>query len=147
MAGLDPLTNEPYIATMDLIGCPMETKDFVVGGTCTEQLYGMCESLWNPDLVSIECKCFEVYECTVLLVATVSTDPTSTSMMVVRSYLINAGSGTCGTRIEPRSSVYSTYMGSFPPACIVLYCKPAFRPLTVGMLKFTLVHCFFKVTL
>ncbi|XP_064402323.1 proteasome subunit beta type-3-like [Halichondria panicea] len=50
VAGLDPLTNEPYIATMDLIGCPMETKDFVVGGTCTEQLYGMCESLWNPDL-------------------------------------------------------------------------------------------------
>lgn len=36
---------------MDLIGCPMETKDFVVGGTCTEQLYGMCESLWRPDLV------------------------------------------------------------------------------------------------
>ncbi len=52
MAGLDPLTNEPYISSMDLIGCPMETKDFVVGGTCTEQLYGMCESLWNPDMVS-----------------------------------------------------------------------------------------------
>lgn len=52
VAGLDPKTNEPYIATMDLIGCPMETKDFVVGGTCAEQLYGMCESLWNPDLVS-----------------------------------------------------------------------------------------------
>ena len=51
IAGLDPKTNEPYIATMDLIGCPMETKDFVVGGTCSEQLYGMCESLWNPDLV------------------------------------------------------------------------------------------------
>ena len=52
VAGLDQKTNEPYIATMDLIGCPMETKDFVVGGTCTEQLYGMCESLWNPDMVS-----------------------------------------------------------------------------------------------
>lgn len=51
MAGLDPITNAPYIATMDLIGCPMETKDFVVGGTSTEQLYGMCESLWNPDMV------------------------------------------------------------------------------------------------
>lgn len=51
VAGLDPKTNEPYIATMDLIGCPMETKDFVVGGTCSEQLYGMCESLWNPDMV------------------------------------------------------------------------------------------------
>lgn len=52
VAGLDPKTGEPYIATMDLIGCPMETKDFVVGGTCSEQLYGMCESLWNPDLVN-----------------------------------------------------------------------------------------------
>ena len=52
VAGLDAKTGVPYIATMDLIGCPMETKDFVVGGTCTEQLYGMCESLWRPDLVS-----------------------------------------------------------------------------------------------
>lgn len=51
IAGLDVKTGKPYIATMDLIGCPMETKDFVVGGTCTEQLYGMCESLWNPDMV------------------------------------------------------------------------------------------------
>ena len=53
MAGLDSKTGVPYIATMDLIGCPMETKDFVVGGTCTEQLYGMCESLWKPDLVRV----------------------------------------------------------------------------------------------
>ena len=53
VAGLDPKTGEPYIATMDLIGCPMETKDFVVGGTCSEQLYGMCESLWNPDMVMV----------------------------------------------------------------------------------------------
>lgn len=30
----------------------MVTDDFVVAGTCTEQLYGMCESLWQPDLVS-----------------------------------------------------------------------------------------------
>jgi 20S proteasome subunit beta 3 len=50
VAGLDTKTHQPYIATMDLIGCPMETKDFVVGGTCTEQLYGMCESLWRPDM-------------------------------------------------------------------------------------------------
>ena len=51
IAGLDPKTNEPYIAAMDLIGCPMETDDFVVSGTSTEQLYGMCESLWKPNLV------------------------------------------------------------------------------------------------
>ena len=51
IAGLDPKTNNPFIVAMDLIGCPMETDDFVVSGTCTEQLYGMCESLWRPDMV------------------------------------------------------------------------------------------------
>ena len=55
IAGLDPVSKDPYIATMDLIGCPMETKDFVVVGTCSEQLYGMCESLWKPDLVRHVC--------------------------------------------------------------------------------------------
>lgn len=30
----------------------METEDFVVSGTCSEQMYGMCESLWEPDMVS-----------------------------------------------------------------------------------------------
>lgn len=50
IAGLDPKTMEPYVASLDLIGCPMETEDFVVSGTCTEQLYGMCESLWEPDM-------------------------------------------------------------------------------------------------
>ena len=53
IAGLDPKTSEPYIASMDLIGCPMVTDDFVVSGTCSEQMYGMCESLWEPDLVSL----------------------------------------------------------------------------------------------
>lgn len=50
IAGLDPKTMEPYVASLDLIGCPMVTEDFVVSGTCTEQMYGMCESLWEPDL-------------------------------------------------------------------------------------------------
>merc|ERR1712240_399161 len=50
IAGLDPKTKIPYIASMDLIGCPMVTDDFVVSGTCSEQMYGMCESLWEPDL-------------------------------------------------------------------------------------------------
>ena len=53
IAGLEQKTNKPYIACMDLIGCPRETSDFVVSGTCSEQMYGMCESLWRPDLVSI----------------------------------------------------------------------------------------------
>lgn len=50
VAGLEPKTNKPFIASLDLIGCPMLTEDFVVSGTCSEQMYGMCESLWEPDL-------------------------------------------------------------------------------------------------
>ena len=53
IAGLDPKTSEPFIASLDLIGCPMVTEDFVVSGTCSEQMYGMCETLFRPDLVSI----------------------------------------------------------------------------------------------
>lgn len=53
IAGLDPKTNEPFIASLDLIGCPMITEDFVVSGTCTEQMYGMAESLWEPNLVML----------------------------------------------------------------------------------------------
>lgn len=50
IAGLDPKTFEPFIASMDLIGCPMVTDDFVVSGTCSEQMYGMCESVWEPNM-------------------------------------------------------------------------------------------------
>ncbi|MBN3276853.1 PSB3 protein, partial [Polyodon spathula] len=50
IAGLDPKTFEPFICSLDLIGCPMVTEDFVVSGTCSEQMYGMCESLWEPDM-------------------------------------------------------------------------------------------------
>lgn len=50
IAGLDPKTNEPFIAGMDLVGCPMIANNFIVSGTSSEQMYGMCESLWQPDL-------------------------------------------------------------------------------------------------
>lgn len=50
VAGLDPKTYEPYICNMDLIGCPNEPNDFVVGGTASAQLFGMCEALWEPNL-------------------------------------------------------------------------------------------------
>ncbi|CAB3368097.1 proteasome subunit beta type-3 [Cloeon dipterum] len=50
IAGLDPVTFEPYVCNMDLIGCINEPEDFVVAGSCTEQLYGMCEALWEPNL-------------------------------------------------------------------------------------------------
>lgn len=49
MAGLDE-KNVPYICAFDLIGCANAPEDFVLAGTCEEQMYGMCESLWKPDL-------------------------------------------------------------------------------------------------
>ena len=50
IAGLDPKTNEPFISNFDTIGCESKPEGFCVAGTCEEQLYGMCESLWKPDL-------------------------------------------------------------------------------------------------
>ncbi|NXQ50590.1 PSB3 protein, partial [Catharus fuscescens] len=31
-------------------GCPEPDWSHVVSGTCSEQMYGMCESLWEPDM-------------------------------------------------------------------------------------------------
>ncbi|KAG9510368.1 Proteasome subunit beta type-3, partial [Fragariocoptes setiger] len=50
IAGIDQKTGECYICSMDLIGCINEPEDFVVAGTCSEQLYGMCETLWEPNM-------------------------------------------------------------------------------------------------
>jgi 20S proteasome subunit beta 3 len=51
VAGLDPKTGAPFICGFDSIGCIDFAKDFIVSGTATEQLFGMCESLWEPNLV------------------------------------------------------------------------------------------------
>lgn len=48
VAGLDD-DNQPFLSTMDLIGANVQEKDFVVTGTCTGNLFGMCESLYKPD--------------------------------------------------------------------------------------------------
>ncbi|KAK7203644.1 nucleophile aminohydrolase [Myxozyma melibiosi] len=50
VAGINSKTGKPYICGFDLIGCINFAKDFVVGGTTSHQLFGMCESLWEPDL-------------------------------------------------------------------------------------------------
>jgi 20S proteasome subunit beta 3 len=42
--------NTPFLSGMDLIGAPIFTKDFVVSGTCTQNMHGMCESLYRPNL-------------------------------------------------------------------------------------------------
>lgn len=53
IAGLDS-ANEPYLFASDFIGAPlipdMDSNGFVVAGTSSEQLFGMCESMWRPGL-------------------------------------------------------------------------------------------------
>ncbi len=39
---------------MDTIGAIETAKDFMVAGTAPDSLYGMCESMWQPDMVSIQ---------------------------------------------------------------------------------------------
>lgn len=51
VAGLEPKTGKPFICGFDSIGCIDFAKDFIVSGTATDQLFGMCEGLWEPDLV------------------------------------------------------------------------------------------------
>ncbi|KAK9478983.1 nucleophile aminohydrolase [Lipomyces japonicus] len=50
VAGINSKTDKPYICGFDLIGCINFADDFVVGGTASDQLFGMCESLWEPNL-------------------------------------------------------------------------------------------------
>ena len=52
VAGLEPKTGKPFICGFDSIGCIDFAKDFIVSGTASDQLFGMCEGLWEPDLVS-----------------------------------------------------------------------------------------------
>ena len=52
IAGLEK-DGTPFIASTDLIGCINFAKDFVVSGTASNMMYGMCESLWEPDLVRL----------------------------------------------------------------------------------------------
>jgi 20S proteasome subunit beta 3 len=49
VAGLNN-DNTPFLCAMDLLGAPLKTEDFVLAGTCSRQMYGMCESLWKPNL-------------------------------------------------------------------------------------------------
>ena len=42
---------EPYIYAADLIGAGLFADDFVVAGTASEALYGLCESLYKPEMV------------------------------------------------------------------------------------------------
>uniref|UniRef100_A0A914VT49 Proteasome subunit beta n=2 Tax=Plectus sambesii TaxID=2011161 RepID=A0A914VT49_9BILA len=50
VAGLDPITNEPYICGMDTIGCIAAPRDFVAVGTGQEYLLGVCEGFWRENM-------------------------------------------------------------------------------------------------
>lgn len=50
IAGLKGDDYTPYIAAMDLIGAMETSKDFVVGGTAAESLFGTCETFYKADL-------------------------------------------------------------------------------------------------
>ncbi|EEH19146.2 proteasome component PUP3 [Paracoccidioides brasiliensis Pb03] len=50
LAGINNTTGEPFICGFDSIGCIDFAKDFIVSGTASEQLFGTCEGLWEPDL-------------------------------------------------------------------------------------------------
>lgn len=50
VAGIDSKTGEPFICGFDSIGCIDLASDFVVTGTAGDQLYGMAESLYEPNL-------------------------------------------------------------------------------------------------
>ena len=51
LAGINHTTGKPFICGFDSIGCIDFAKDFIVGGTASDQLFGTCEGLWEPDLV------------------------------------------------------------------------------------------------
>ncbi|KAI9430268.1 20S proteasome subunit beta 3 [Russula earlei] len=53
LAGLERTASggfKPYIAGTDLIGCLNYAEDFIVAGTASDKLFGVAESLWEPDL-------------------------------------------------------------------------------------------------
>lgn len=50
VAGLNSKTGKPFVCGFDSIGCIDFAKDFIVSGTASDQLFGMCEALYEPDL-------------------------------------------------------------------------------------------------
>lgn len=51
IAGLDEKSGVPFLCGMDTIGAIETAHDFMVAGTAPDSLYGMCESMWRPDMV------------------------------------------------------------------------------------------------
>ena len=54
IVGLDSdKDDEPFVSSMDLIGATEVCDNFACVGTTEDELYGMCENLWNKDMVCI----------------------------------------------------------------------------------------------
>lgn len=49
VAGLDK-DNKPHICSYDFIGATSLSHDFCASGTTSDQLMGVCESFWKPDM-------------------------------------------------------------------------------------------------
>jgi len=49
VAGLDK-DKKPFLCAFDFIGAMSKAQDFVVSGTTSEQLFGVCESFWRPGM-------------------------------------------------------------------------------------------------
>jgi len=49
VVGIDE-KNEPFLSAMDLIGAPSYHDDFVVSGTATANMLGLCETLYKKDM-------------------------------------------------------------------------------------------------
>ncbi|KAF2481012.1 proteasome component PUP3 [Neohortaea acidophila] len=54
VAGINQTTGVPFICGFDSIGCIDFAKDFIVSGTASDQLFGTCEGLWEPNLAPDE---------------------------------------------------------------------------------------------
>jgi 20S proteasome subunit beta 3 len=50
ICGLQGEANTPYLCGMDLLGAQVYTDDFMLAGDCPEAMYGLCESMYKPDL-------------------------------------------------------------------------------------------------
>merc|ERR1712028_21552 len=41
---------KPFLCATDLLGAAVYTNDYVLSGTCDENMYGACESFFKPDM-------------------------------------------------------------------------------------------------
>ncbi|KAF8529907.1 hypothetical protein JB92DRAFT_2825772 [Gautieria morchelliformis] len=51
---LDALREKPFIAAADLLGCLNFTKDFVVAGTASSELFGIAEGLYTLTVNAVD---------------------------------------------------------------------------------------------